>query len=668
MPQLSYYLLTYRADLLLLVGLSIGAYQIVRRSVRHKAEHRVLSRWLPWFVGCVVVIGGATAEWVARDRVQSLQQIFMGFLPTYASELEKDGHEFITAETPADDPRYLNIIEHEKRWLATNGVVADIYTFRADNSGRIYLVVDSETDYDRNGRFEGEKEQRTPIGERYAGATPNFHRALKGEVVFEDQVMLDRWGVWVSSFAPIYGRDGRVEAAVGVDYPADRWLHTIGTVRAVCLGLSFILIVIVLVGSGFIAVLSDEIEQRKAAQKRLESATESAVCASAAKSEFLALMSHEVRTPLSAILGFATILSETRLDAIQRRYTDTINRAGTSLLELLNGILDYTRLENGQPKVEQIPWAPALVIHEVMELLSIRAREKNLQFNFDNHLPDGLTLSGDPSHIRQILLNLVSNAINFTEKGQVTVNAQWTPDRESQDRGRFVVEVLDTGVGIPAEKLPLLFQAFSQVETSTTRSKGGAGLGLAISHRLAQSMQGTIEVLSKVGVGSTFSFGLHARSVSGAASSGNPARGTAQAVAKWGRALIVDDTRLNRELLKVMLQRLGLEADVAASGLEGIRLASERHYKVIFMDLEMPEMDGFTTADAIRRGEPEGVHAPIVAVSALTATGTREKCIASGMDDYIIKPVYLPALKAIVESIRVTGISRVYDAPLSTNS
>ena len=651
MLKVQYYILLYRVDLLLLILMVTAGCLWISRQIRRRGSQYRLPGKSFLTAGLIVVAGGLAAEWAAQDRIKSLEKLFAGFGPTYASELRQQGHEYITLDTPANDPRYLEIIEHEKSWLAVNPIIADVYTFRKDAAGKIRLMVDSETDYDHSGKIDDPREERTPIGEVYEESTPKFYRALEGETVFESEFMPDRWGIWVSSFTPIYDHNGHVEAAVGIDYPAASWLAAIGSTRAMCLGITLVLVIIVLTSGTFITYLAAEIEERKQTQRRLEQASDSAFSASAAKSEFLALMSHEVRNPLTAILGFANILTDTRLDPKQRRYVDTINRAGTTLIDLLNDILDYTKVESGKLTLERIAWAPAMLVHEVMELMTLRAEEKGLQLNFENQLPGDLTLQGDPTRIRQVLLNLVSNAVKFTAAGSVTVRADWQPSSSKADHGRLTIVVTDTGIGIPAEKIPQLFQAFAQADTATTRHHGGTGLGLAICRRLSDMMGGRISLQSQVGIGSVFTFTLACDSIKACSLESKPHAGTAPPIAIWTRALVVDDTKLNRELLKVMLRRLGLEADVASSGPEAVQLDAQNRYGIIFTDLEMPDMDGFATARAIRAQEPVGRHTPIVAVSALTASGTREKCIAAGMDDYLTKPVYLPALKSTIEAM-----------------
>jgi hypothetical protein len=650
-----YHLFTWRLDLVaLVVCVALVAWLCTARVARQRAGLR-LPRWLWLAIAALLVAAGLTAEWVQRERTDELVTVFAGFGPTYAKELQIQGHATVTLDTPPDDPIYLQLIAAERGWLEANPLIADVYTFRQDSAGKLRLIVDSETDYDRNGRIEGEREKRTAIGEVYPEATEKFYRALKGSREFESDITSDRWGVWVSSFTPIYDDKGRVEAAVGIDYPASTWISAIAAVRGLTLLAAFILITIVLSTATSVTLLNAEIEERRAAQARLEAARESALTASAAKSEFLAVTSHEVRTPLTAIMGFAEMLAETPLDEQQRRYVDTINTAGQRLVTLINDILDFTKIENGKIELIALPWSPALVIHEVMDLMAPRADAKGLTLHFDHKLANDLQLVGDANRVRQVLLNLLMNAVKFTALGSVTVHAAWTPAANEAHRGRLLLRVSDTGPGIPAEKIPLLFQVFSQVDTSAAAQQSGSGLGLAICKRLTELMGGEISVTSTPGAGTTFSVTLDCPSVvpetpaeAGLHAAESP---DTAPIAVNAHALVIDDNRLNRELLKLILSGQGLAVDLAPSGVEGLGLALLSDYDVIFMDIDMPGVDGYKTTEQIRAIEPAGRHVPIIAVTGLTAKGTRELCHRAGMDDYLTKPVYLPALRSALTGI-----------------
>jgi signal transduction histidine kinase/ActR/RegA family two-component response regulator len=607
-------------------------------------------------IAMLTLAGIAAAEWAGDQRTEQLKIAFSGFAQTYAADLTELGHQDITLETKADDPRYLTLIEAEKRWLKANPLIADVYTFRRDAEGKVRLIVDSETDYDHNGVFEGEREQRTPIGEVYKEATPRFFSALDGHPEFESVVMADRWGIWVSSFTPLLDRDGKVEGAVGVDYPAATWLAALATVRAGVLVLTLVLVAILLSSATFISLMAGEIEERKAAQARLEEARESALMTSAAKSEFLAVTSHEVRTPLTAIMGFATILGDTPLNDTQRRYVNTMTTAGNRLMELVNDVLDFTKIEDGKMVLVHEPWSPSVLVAEALELMAARASDKGISLFFDDRLANRFCAIGDATRVRQILLNLLTNAVKFTHRGSVTVQALWQPPAAG-GKGRLTLNVVDTGIGIPADKLPLLFQVFSQVNSATTRHYGGSGLGLAICRRLCDLMGATVTVQSVLGTGTTFSFSMECAEAK-LDSEGIVSRGEPGELAPIGvsvRALVVDDQKLNRELLRQILRRQGCEADTAAGGAEAEALVGAQRYDVIFMDLEMPDMDGFATTSALRTSEPAGQHTPIIALSGLTAKGTRERCLQAGMQDYLTKPIYVPALRSALAAVLPIG-------------
>jgi signal transduction histidine kinase/AmiR/NasT family two-component response regulator len=424
-------------------------------------------------------------------------------------------------------------------------------------------------------------------------------------------------------------------------------LATLVLARGTVLGLGAVVVALSLVAAVRFAVLRAQLRAREVSERALEQAKAAADQANRAKSDFLAVMSHEIRTPLNAVMGFATLLSETRLDDAQRGYLGTITSEGARLSSLINDILDFTKIEQGRLALERLPFAPAETAHEVLRLLSGKAQEKKIELRLEAQLAGPLLVAGDPLRFRQVLVNLVDNAIKFTPRGSVTVFLDWDAPRHPQP-GRLGVRVRDTGIGIPREKLDRLFQMFVQADSSTTRRYGGTGLGLAICQRLVMLMGGKISVQSSA-QGSEFSFDLPLPLVAPPAELAAPETIAASPNARRPRVLIVDDMETNRFLLEVFLRKHGFEPQLASGGAEAIRLAAQNQFDAILMDLQMPDLDGFTAAQRIREAETEGQHTPIIALTASIAKGTRERCLAAGMDEHLTKPLDLRRFKALLE-------------------
>ena len=366
-----------------------------------------------------------------------------------------------------------------------------------------------------------------------------------------------------------------------------------------------------------------------------------------AKTEFLATMSHEIRTPMNGVLGFVNLLSETDLTDEQRHYVSIIRGSGETLLAIINDVLDFSKIEAGHLVLEKIAYDVRGMLHEMVELMSVRAEEKNLTLSLqvnDDVPPWAL---GDPGRLRQVLLNIVGNALKFTEAGEVLVVVS-RPDDVSL---RF--EVIDTGIGLTAEEVGRLFQHFSQADASTSRRFGGTGLGLAICKRLVESMGGTIGVASRKGQGSTFWFTVSAtpaepaRLAPPAAPDEVPGVLTvARLDGRAPRVLLAEDNLTNQFLAKRLLTLLGCEVDVAANGRDAVDSWSRLPYDVIVMDCQMPEMDGLAAAAEIRRREQQacaGNDRPrrvrIIACSAGVTAAERERYRSAGMDDFVAKPL-----------------------------
>lgn len=328
-------ILHYRLDCFVFAVLALFGLLLCRSAIHHRRPDCNLSRRTWLLTALAVILGCGLAEWAGDARHASLQKIYSSLGPTYALELQKLGHARITTDTSPTDPAYLAIVEAQKNWLRVTPFISDIYTFRLHDRNRVAFIVDSETDYNRDGLFDGAREARTPIGEVYEETTPDFLTVFDGRSAFDTTFQADRWGVWVSSLTPIYDKHGRVEAGVGLDYPASDWIAAIITGRALTLVAALVLIGVFLLRAILVTLLRAEIAHRKTAERELLGASDAAAHASHAKGEFLAVMSHEIRTPLTAVLGFASVLSETKLDAAQRRYVDTIVSASERLASTL---------------------------------------------------------------------------------------------------------------------------------------------------------------------------------------------------------------------------------------------------------------------------------------------------------------------------------------------
>ena len=392
--------------------------------------------------------------------------------------------------------------------------------------------------------------------------------------------------------------------------------------------------------------LSSTLDQLRQSQGVERAARESAESALQAKSQFFAVMGHEIRTPLNAVIGMTQILLNTPLSAAQRESAEVIRQGGDALLAVVNDLLDFSKMEAGRLEIEKAPLNPGRAIERLALLMQETAKARHLTIHVGlENMPR--VAVGDEARLGQILLNLLSNAIKFSNGGIIRVAAR---SREMESGYELTVSVTDPGIGIPAEKLPLLFQPFAQLSPGLARNYGGTGLGLAICKRLAELMGGSIGVESEPGKGSTFTFrirlerGAHLTTVPiPPVIPGLPRRLAGHGVLS---VLVVEDNLVNQLVARSMVELLGHTVEVAESGAEALRCAAARPYDVILTDLMMPEMDGVETTRRLRETE-NGRRALIFALTAAATVEDRERCLASGMDGFLAKPFTLDALKAL---------------------
>lgn len=744
-------------------------------------------------IATVSLTSGALVERLARNALhQEVRQHLVRLALIAALHIDGDQH---SKWQPGDETSaaYQRAIAPLRRIRQADPDIDDIYTCVLKD-GKVYFVLSSYDPGDSDGDGVDDK---CYIEQPYEEATPEMLQALReGVAIAENRPYTDRWGTFLSGYAPIRDSSGQLVGIVGLDLHITRYQQYIQAIASSTrIAYLFVLLFSALIGAvvwglshrfwrahqqlrlqarametaayaivitdrngtilwvnpafstitGYardeviggnprllksgkhdrafytrmwqtilsgqvwkgeivnrrkdgslyseeitIAPVSDEkgiithfvaikqdISERKWVEQQLEHALQRAQAASRAKSEFLANMSHEIRTPMNGILGMAQLLMGTSLNEEQQDYVTTLKNSAESLLALLGDILDISKIESGKMTLHYSPFDLDQVVSQVAHLFIARAKEKGItiEVHIDDDVP--LQLLGDELRIRQILANLVGNAVKFTVQGSISISVRLNepvePEKEADIRQTFGVSsehpvtwlriaVSDTGIGIPADKHKDIFESFVQADGTTTRRHGGTGLGLAINRDLTQLMGGTIGVHSEEGKGSTFwvilpLFVRNMEQSSGKAYDGTPEQcsnmGTQHSRITAGaarRVLLVEDNEVNRKVAVRLLQKLGHEVDTAIDGAEAVEKTALHRYDAVLMDIHMPRMDGLEATRRIRERERStGVHQVIIAMTANAMREDVEKCLSSGMDDYLSKPVKAEVLQAVLE-------------------
>ena len=623
-------------------------------------------------------IDAVTGESVDQWEDEDWENVYSGALLRCIVPDTDLAHVFrIRAETgtPEDDPAYQRLLKACDRaaMASPSESIASIYTMRPIDEDFAMFIICPETDVNRNGIFEP-NERPAPIGERYDN-TPLMRYVFANHTLSVNTIPIkDDWGIWLTAFHPLFDPEGNFDGVVGVDFDYSLWRNNLTRAKIWPYSFFFILNLLFFVSIFLIVKNHLSAEAMKLYTEKLQDtvgqlteAKKAADAAARAKSHFLANMSHEIRTPMNAILGFANIMGRKLMQRCLpeeknecRESIDLITNSGNDLLTIINDILDFSKVESDQIEVESIPVSLHKIMESIHTIMQDRLDDKQgvrLEITDEGGVPEYIL--SDPTRLRQILSNLIGNAIKFTERGAVAVRYGVKPRGNdiANDASRvpLYVEIKDTGIGMSEEQLARLFLPFSQADSSLTRRFGGTGLGLSISKRLANLLGGDIIVSSKESVGSTFTLLLDARipnenelkviaSQKANAAELDSSAGINEVTAKplvGYRILVVEDGRVNQIVLSTQLTDAGSQVTLAENGKIAIdtiqkNVAAGTPFDIVLMDMQMPIMDGYEATQHLRN---LGYDRPIVAITAHSLSGDCEKTLKIGCDAYLSKPV-----------------------------
>jgi signal transduction histidine kinase/CheY-like chemotaxis protein len=559
-----------------------------------------------------------------------------------ASSIDGDLHAKITDPTQENGPIYEQAIAPLRNIIRTSVGIRFIYTCILKN-GQVYFILDPVLPGDHDG--DG-VEDHSSVMDVYDEANSVLLSVLKGGPAATDHEPIeDRWGWTFSGYAPFHNKLGQVVGAVGIDIDLATYQERVGIMRSAVLQGGFMAFLCsALVGWLMHRFALSLQRARSAAHSHAESllaARQEAEQANRAKDEFLAVISHEIRTPLNAVIGLADLLLSDVQSAGNQRHLRTIRSSGEHLLSMINDILDHSKIMAGGMVLEEIPFSPKELVEGVQALMRGSAEAKNLQLQVQIEGPIMDRALGDPGRLRQVLMNLVANAIKFTAKGTITLGLKATIPG-----GPVTMSVRDTGIGINQAMQKRLFKPFQQGDSSIARRYGGTGLGLSISQRLVIMMGGTIQVDSAEGRGSVFSFTITLPPTHEPTTAISKAT-TVEFIPQFsGTVLVVDDREVNRFVVGAMLKRLGFMVEEAEDGHAALERLKNPGIDVVLMDCQMPGLDGLAaTADLrIRESEGNGKRTPVIALSAAVLPAERERCRLAGMDGFLAKPLRLDNL------------------------
>jgi signal transduction histidine kinase/CheY-like chemotaxis protein len=600
----------------------------------------------------VSAVGLAMLYLRARDaQVDAVRTELLQLARATAAQIDGDLLATLTSPAQQGSPEHLKLLEPLERMHRATSDIYYVYTGVYRN-GRIYWVLDGANLY----RVPGNELPPDPIMSLYELRDAPYEAAFRDGTDYADPEPRPNADghSYLSAAAPIHDRSGKLVGMFGLDMVLDKFEARIVSIRKM-LYMALAVVTLLSMGAGavahymrrFAAAIVAKMRKARAEAERNAAAAEAA---NRAKASFLAMMSHEIRTPMNGVLGVADLLRDKLTDPEQKKLLDILAGSGESLLRIINDILDFSKIEAEKLELRPRAFEMAGLLAEIDALISTQAHTRKIRFVIDVEPGLPAAVTGDRQRLSQVLLNLGSNAVKFTDLGEVRLIVRRIRDATGVVRIEFAMR--DTGIGISAASLPRLFTPFGQVSDGHRHRGGGTGLGLVISQKLVNLMGGEITVTSQPGQGSTFRFALElpVAEISASASSVTTRALRVESLS----FLVAEDNTVNQMIIEAMLRQLGHVVTVVANGRQALDALARHHFDMVLMDCNMPELDGLEATRQLRAGAA-GVRDADVTVIALTANamdGDREACLAAGMDDFLSKPVSIHALRQAIEQAR----------------
>ncbi len=558
-------------------------------------------------------------------------------------------HYRIDSESMENDVNYLKIIDTEKKWLlASENFFDDIYTMRRGSDKSIAFVVDSETDYDRNGQFDTVRESRTKIGEIYDKELVALTQAFdEQKFTYTENIYTDKWGTWISAFYPLYDLDNKFDGIIGADIAVEKVIgRFIFYNFLVALGFMAIYLAILFVIKNQNSNLLLNINLKNNLKESEENLKY--------QQQFLAVMSHEIRTPLNAIIGSIQLIDVSMLSIDDQDNLLNAKQSSHLLAEIIGDVLDYSKIQSNKIILDKTEVNLESTFHSIKHLFGQQMKSKGLQFEIEIQPELKNSYFGiDDVRLRQILMNFISNSYKFTNAGCIKVYVSAVKTENFLTVLEF--RISDTGIGISLDDQKKLFQAFQQADSTITRKFGGTGLGLVIAKNLIEQMGGQIHFDSQQNKGTTIVFTIVADNISQKMSDTLATQNAQKFIFKTYselKILVADDVLINQIVLQKTLNKIGFHADLVSTGLAAIEKHESENYDIIFMDCQMPEMDGLEATKLIRIAENNKQQKNKVSIIALTANASsaaKKSCLAAGMDQFLSKPFSLSQIENVLQ-------------------